>query len=100
MWFRSPLDSVKTRPGRATSHEARRPAVRPAGFRPRDGPAAILKDFAGFLQADAANVFDGLYLPGSITEVGCWAHARRHFHEARDSDAVRSAEAHSPVLCD
>jgi len=52
-----------------------------------------LKDFTGFLQADAANVFDGLYVPGSITEVACWAHARRHFHDARDSDAARSAEA-------
>jgi transposase len=59
----------------------------------RDGPAAILKDFTGFLQADAANVFDGIYVPGAITEVACWAHARRHFHEARDSDAARSAEA-------
>jgi transposase len=59
----------------------------------RDGPAAVLKDFTGFLQADAANVFDGLYAPGSITEVACWAHARRKFHEARDSDAARSAEA-------
>jgi transposase len=59
----------------------------------RDGPMAILTDFTGFLQADAANVFDGIYLPGSITEVACWAHARRHFHEARDSDAARSAEA-------
>lgn len=59
----------------------------------RDGPAAILKDYRGFLQADAANVFDGIYVPGAITEVACWAHARRHFHEARDSDAARSAEA-------
>jgi transposase len=59
----------------------------------RDGPQAILKDFTGFLQADAANVFDGIYLPGAITEVACWAHARRHFHEARDSDVARSAEA-------
>jgi len=59
----------------------------------RDGPAAILADYRGFLQADAANVFDGLYLPGAIVEVGCWAHARRYFHEARDSDAARSAEA-------
>ena len=59
----------------------------------RDGPAAVLTDYTGFLQADAANVFDGLYLPGSITEVACWAHARRHFQEARDSDAARSAEA-------
>ncbi len=59
----------------------------------RDGPAAVLKDFTGFLQADAANVFDGIYLPGAITEVGCWAHARRHFHDARTSDAARAAEA-------
>lgn len=57
----------------------------------RDGPAAILKDYTGFLQADAANVFDGIYR--AIVEVGCWAHARRHFHDARDSDAARSAEA-------
>jgi transposase len=59
----------------------------------RDGPAAILKDYRGFLQADAANVFDGIYRPGDIVEVGCWAHARRYFHEARDTDAARSAEA-------
>jgi transposase len=59
----------------------------------RDGPAAILANYSGFLQADAANVFDGIYLPGSITEVACWAHARRHFHDARTSDAARSAEA-------
>jgi transposase len=59
----------------------------------RDGPADILKSYRGYLQADAANVFDGLYVPDTITEVGCWAHARRKFHEARDSDAARSAEA-------
>ena len=47
----------------------------------------------GFLQADAANVFDGLYRPGDIIEVACWAHARRYFHEARETDAARSAEA-------
>ena len=59
----------------------------------RDGPAAILKTYRGFLQADAANVFDGIYRPGDIVEVACWAHARRYFHEARDTDAARSAEA-------
>ena len=59
----------------------------------RDGPASILKDYKGFLQADAANVFDGIYLPGDIIEAGCWAHGRRHFHEARTSDAARAAEA-------
>jgi transposase len=59
----------------------------------RDGPATILKEYRGFLQADAANAFDGLYRPGDIVEVACWAHARRYFHEARDTDAARSAEA-------
>jgi transposase len=59
----------------------------------RDGPAAILKDYKGFMQADAANVFDGFYLPGDIFEVGCWAHGRRNFHDARTSDAARAAEA-------
>ena len=59
----------------------------------RAGPAAILKNYKGFLQADAANVFDGFYRPGDIVEVGCWAHARRYFHDARTSDAARGAEA-------
>jgi transposase len=59
----------------------------------RDGPAMILKDYKGFMQADAANVFDGIYLPGAIVEVGCMAHSRRYFHDARTSDAARAAEA-------
>jgi transposase len=59
----------------------------------RDGPAKFLKGFQGFLQADAANLYDGIYAPGGIVEVGCWAHGRRHFHEARDTDAARAHEA-------
>lgn len=58
----------------------------------RAGPDDILGNYKGYLQADAANVFDGLYLPGAVTEVGCWAHARRHFHQALDSDVLRAAE--------
>ncbi len=43
----------------------------------RDGPAAFLKDYRGYLQADAFNGYDGIYLEsqGRIIEVGCWAHA-------------------------
>jgi transposase len=39
----------------------------------RDGPAAFLKDYRGYLQADAFNGYDGIYLesPGRIVEVGC-----------------------------
>ena len=57
----------------------------------RDGPAAFLKDYRGYLQADAFNGYDGIYLEsqGRIVEVACWAHARRKFHECRRLDAAR-----------
>lgn len=58
----------------------------------RDGPAAFLQGYRGYLQADAHNVYDGIY-SSAIFEVGCWAHACRHFHESRDSDAMRANEA-------
>ena len=43
----------------------------------RDGPAAFLKDYRGYMQADAFNGYDGIYLEsqGRIIEVACWAHA-------------------------
>jgi transposase len=61
----------------------------------RDGPAAFLKDYRGYLQADAFNGYDGIYLEsqGRIIEVACWAHARRKFHESRRLDAARMETA-------
>ncbi len=61
----------------------------------RDGPAAFLKDYRGYLQADAFNGYDGIYLEsqGRIVKVACWAHARRKFHECRRLDAVRMETA-------
>ena len=43
----------------------------------RAGPAAFLKDYRGYLQADAFNGYDGIYLEsqGRIVEVACWARA-------------------------
>jgi transposase len=57
----------------------------------RDGPATFLKEFRGFLQADAYGVYDGIYTGsnGSIVEVGCWAHARNKFGEAQSTDPER-----------
>ncbi len=46
------------------------------------GPSRFLDGFQGFLQADAYSGYDALYASGSVLEVGCWAHARRYFHEA------------------
>jgi transposase len=39
----------------------------------RDGPAALLADFRGKLQADAYTGYDGLYQRGRVLEIGCWA---------------------------
>jgi len=61
----------------------------------RAGPAAFLKNYCGYLQADAFNGYDGIYLEsqGQIIEVGCWAHARRKFHECRHLDLARMETA-------
>lgn len=47
----------------------------------RDGPASFLKDYRGYLQADAFSGYDGIYANGLIFEVACWAHARRKFYD-------------------
>jgi transposase len=53
--------------------------------RKRDGPANWLDGFKGYLQADAFGGYDGIYATGNVTEVACWAHARRKFYDARVS---------------
>jgi hypothetical protein len=58
--------------------------------RTRAGPAGWLKDYKGYLQADAYGAYDGIYATGVI-EVACWAHARRKFFDAKDTDGVRAA---------
>jgi len=60
--------------------------------RSRDGPVAFMKDFNGYLQADAYSGYEVLYADAQrdVTEVACWAHARRKFYEAQSSDVVRS----------
>lgn len=67
--------------------------------RRRDGPMHFLKDYRGYLHADAFSGYDGLYLPEpgggapAIVEVACNAHARRKFYDARTSDAARAHQA-------
>jgi hypothetical protein len=63
--------------------------------RKRDGPAEFLKNYRGYLQADAFGGYDGIYAgsQGGILEAGCWAHARRKFHESRRLDPSRTETA-------
>jgi transposase len=60
--------------------------------RTRAGPTAWLQKFSGYLQADAYGGYDGIYATGGVTEVACWAHARRKFFDARETDGVRAAQ--------
>jgi len=55
-------------------------------------PIAWLKGYQGYLQADAGSSYAALYSLGTIIEVACWAHARRRFFNARDTDPLRSAQ--------
>jgi transposase len=61
--------------------------------RSRAGPLAFLGDFRGYLQADAYAGYDALYATGRVVEVGCWAHARRYFFDAKASDPGRALPA-------
>jgi len=60
--------------------------------RSRAGPDQFLQAFNGYLQADAYAGYDALYRAPArgVTEVACWAHARRRFFEARDADPIRA----------
>ena len=44
-------------------------------------PLRFLKDYEGYLQADAYSGYDALYRTGRIVEVACLAHCRRKFFE-------------------
>jgi hypothetical protein len=61
--------------------------------RARDGPVEFLGTFEGYLHADAYGGYDGIYAGEKVIEVLCWAHARRKFFEAQDSDAARATMA-------
>jgi len=62
--------------------------------RKSDGPREFLRGYKGYVQADAANLYDRLYGDGTegdgAIEVGCWAHARRRFFEAQLTDRDRA----------
>ncbi len=63
-------------------------------FRPsraRDGPREFLKDYEGYLQRDGYQGYRDL--SPEIVGVGCWAHARRKFHEAKESSPDEAGHA-------
>jgi transposase len=63
--------------------------------RERAGPERFLKDYRGYLQADAYVAYDSFFIDPArgLVEVGCWAHSRRHAYQARDTDPARMGAA-------
>jgi len=58
----------------------------------REGPERMLREYRGYVQADAASAYDRLFAHRTdLIEVGCWAHARRRFKEAAPTAAERCA---------
>jgi transposase len=64
--------------------------------RGEERPLACLSAFRGYLHADAYGVYDKTFGTERI-EVGCWAHARRYFYDARDTDPVRACYVLSTI---
>jgi len=60
--------------------------------RRQEFPTVFLAGYRGFLQADGYAGYNSLYAAGAI-HVGCWAHARRYFFEAKENDPARAHEA-------
>lgn len=59
--------------------------------RERAGPEQFLNKYKGYLQVDAYPAYDKFFTDPEreLVEVGCWAHARRHVFQARDTDPAR-----------
>ena len=51
-------------------------------------PREFLEGYSGYLQADAYSGYNDLCDRGPVTEVGCWAHARRKFVEAKTTAPI------------
>jgi len=63
--------------------------------RERAGPEEFLKGYRGHIQADAYGGYDAFFRDPArgLIEVGCWAHARRYFRKALESDQTRMGMA-------
>src|SRR5262245_37939312 len=60
--------------------------------RSRDAPTTFLKGYSGYVHADGYAGYNPVY-DGGARHVGCWAHARRYFFDARLTDPERAHQA-------
>ncbi|MBT4823420.1 MAG: IS66 family transposase [Lentisphaerae bacterium] len=60
--------------------------------RRKSRPIDFLGDYIGYIHADAYSGYDELFRKEGVIEVGCWAHARRKFDEAKNSRPLEATE--------
>jgi transposase len=53
-------------------------------------PERLLEGFSGYLQTDGYDGYNAVVAAGDLNHVGCWAHARRKFHEAVQAQGKQS----------
>lgn len=63
------------------------------GSRAQKVALKLFKNFQGFIQSDGYAVYDSFEAKKGICPIGCWAHARRKFDEAKLEDKARSEYA-------
>ena len=54
--------------------------------RGREGPQQVLEGYSGYLQTDGYNVYNIIAEQTEATLLHCWAHGRRYFYDALQSD--------------
>jgi hypothetical protein len=65
--------------------------------RKMEHPRRWLDGFKGAMHADAYSGYDSIFESKNVTEIACWAHARRYFKEAEDFDPDIAAEILSRI---
>jgi len=87
------VESKRTAPNLAV--DATGAAVRGASKRTHDSIvlAKMLEGYRGYLLADASSIYDPLVTAGRVVLACCWAHVRRYFYKALETDRTRSLEA-------
>jgi transposase len=61
--------------------------------RKQEHPQKMFSAYRGKIHADAYSGYNVLFEDGTRTEIACWAHSRRRFWEARDTDPERAGVA-------
>lgn len=65
--------------------------------RGKDAPREFLHGYKGVLQTDGYTVYRHYYADKQVTHLACWAHARRKFEKALQSDRKRAEHAMAEI---